>query len=66
MACFDPEYRIRLSKIEERLRDPNSALNIDGLLVSLVLSVYLACLRKWKYLYDLKFDMTIIIIHLPT
>ncbi|KAJ8306530.1 hypothetical protein KUTeg_017075 [Tegillarca granosa] len=32
MAGFDPEYRIRLSKIEEKLRDPNSALNIDGLL----------------------------------
>lgn len=33
MSNFDPEYRIRLGKIEERLKDPNSDLNINGLLV---------------------------------
>lgn len=33
MSNFDPEYRIRLGKIEERLKDPNSDLNINSLLV---------------------------------
>lgn len=32
MSNFDPEYRIRLGKIEERLKDPNSDLNINSLL----------------------------------
>lgn len=34
MAVSDPEYRIRLRKIEDRLVDSNSELNINGLLVS--------------------------------
>ncbi|XP_063414953.1 rho-associated protein kinase 1-like isoform X2 [Mytilus trossulus] len=32
MATLDPEYKIRLSKVEERLRNPNSELNINSLL----------------------------------
>ena len=32
MASLDPEYKIRLSKVEERLRNPNSELNINSLL----------------------------------
>ncbi|XP_061192680.1 rho-associated protein kinase 2-like isoform X2 [Saccostrea echinata] len=32
MSNFDPEYRIRLGKIEERLKDPSSDLNINSLL----------------------------------
>ncbi|KAK3090086.1 hypothetical protein FSP39_009049 [Pinctada imbricata] len=29
---FDPEYKIRLSKIEDKLKDPNSDLNVNSLL----------------------------------
>ncbi|XP_069126944.1 rho-associated protein kinase 2-like isoform X2 [Argopecten irradians] len=32
MASFDPEYRIRLQKVEEKLVDSNSELNVNGLL----------------------------------
>ncbi|XP_048758911.2 rho-associated protein kinase 1-like [Ostrea edulis] len=32
MSNFDPEYRIRLGKIEGRLKDPSSDLNINSLL----------------------------------
>lgn len=35
MAALDPEYKIRLSKVEERLRNPNSELNINSLLDAL-------------------------------
>jgi len=36
MASFDPEYRIRLNRVEEKLVDGNSELNANGLLVSVV------------------------------
>ncbi|XP_021378101.1 rho-associated protein kinase 2-like isoform X1 [Mizuhopecten yessoensis] len=32
MASFDPEYRIRLQKVEEKLVDASSELNVNGLL----------------------------------